>query len=242
MAKPQPSSHSREYGPLRLWRDDLAKICGACEARQLKIAFLADEMRFDNIDELIRHFGEQAILHELKMEAQSTSADRFTSATLDLDRMNASLFVSGGNIGSGVFFDVNNILNSRQLRWPFFYSQKFNLIMMLIQATPFAVKFIFNSNVLTASPVYGSFSILLVLWMLWSLYTNLRRHSAVMLIRRSDSPTFWRRNKDQFLIAAIAAILGALIGIVGTKVADRYWPQPEGTTLTNPAPSEQPNH
>ena len=112
----------------------------------MKLAFLADEMRFDNIDEVIRHFGDQAVLRELKMEAQSAPDDQFTRASLDLDRMNASLYVSGGNVGSGVFFDANNILSSRQLKWPFFYSQKFNLIMMLIQATPFAVKFIFNSK------------------------------------------------------------------------------------------------
>ena len=40
--------------------------------------------------------------------------------------------------------------------------------------------------------------------------------------RRATTESFVRRNKDQLVVTIIAAIVGAVLGVVGTKLIDKY--------------------
>jgi hypothetical protein len=48
-----------------------------------------------------------------------------------------------------------------------------------------------------------------------------RRPNLIVVARRRDSPSFLRRNKDQLLVAALSALLGAVVAVVLTFVVSR---------------------
>lgn len=46
----------------------------------------------------------------------------------------------------------------------------------------------------------------------WTLDIRIKKHSVIYLRRKSESPSFFRRNQDQIIIATFSAIVGAIIG------------------------------
>jgi hypothetical protein len=45
---------------------------------------------------------------------------------------------------------------------------------------------------------------------------DLKKHSTIVTRRRSEAPSFWRRNKDGLIVAAISATLGSALTLVAT--------------------------
>jgi hypothetical protein len=227
--KHNPSPYTRSFRPIVLWRDDLERIIAILVARGEDVEIIAEEYSFETVAELVHHFGTIHPLTVLEIKGQKPYA------TLDLGRLDARLFVSSRENGSGVFFELSKVLAAGQRRWPIIYSWPFILTLGWgNNVWPLLGKYItgweFRYAVLDWLVI--SFS-----WMIWAMFIRLRRTSVVHLARRSEAQSFSQRNKDQLIVAIISAIVGALLGVAGAKLADRIWltPDANGAPILTPS-------
>jgi hypothetical protein len=214
--KPRPSAHTKEFAPLILWRDDIEKIVAILAQDGKDVEILASESSFENVAELAEHFGVIRPLTDLRIAGMTPYA------ALSLSQFDARLLVSADDNGSGVFFELNKLLSSRQRRWPFFYSQPFLWMLVVLNfILPKLALLAFGSN----NGTYPALALTaaMISWMVWSLFINLRRHAVVRLTRHSESTSFFHRKKDELALVIISVVLGAVIGIVGTRVTDRIF-------------------
>jgi hypothetical protein len=200
------------FMPLVLWRDDLDRIVAILGKNGGNVELVASENSFETVAEMVDHFG---VIHPLS-SLQIKGRNPF--ASIDLDRIQARLYVTAEN-GSGVFFELSNVLAARQRRWPFLYSYPFLWILILLNLWPNLTKAVFG----WAGYMAVASSAVVLAWAGWIGFIRLRHHAVVRLARRVEAQSFWQRNKDPLIVAVVAAVVGALLGIAGTKLADKLW-------------------
>ena len=62
----------------------------------------------------------------------------------------------------------------------------------------------------------------LAIWVLWAVNIRLRSHSVILLTNRGSEKPFFQRNKDNLILAVIAALLGAVLGVGGTLIVNHF--------------------
>ena len=177
--------------------------------------FDACDYSFEALDELEKHFGSKD-----NIDLNIKSAKPYVS--ISLGKREARLYVDGSSPDlSGIFFELDKVLTSRQRRFPALYTFWFLLLINIF--TTATTIFIFNNIklpwdiTLTWSPI----SLVASAWGLWILYMRMWRHSVIRMQHRATANSFVRRNKDQLAVTIIAAIVGAVLGIVGTKLIEK---------------------
>jgi uncharacterized membrane protein YhaH (DUF805 family) len=213
--KRNPKPLTKYYMPLVLWREDLDEIASILQRREAVIQFEADDYSFEKLEELETHFGSKD-----KNELKITSTKPYVS--IELGNRRAWLYVSAESPdASGVFFELDKVLTARQRRFPTLYTYWFLWLFSILGGN--SISFILNY---TNSPrnitLLWSFVYLIIsVWFLWVLFVRRWRHSVITMRRRATTDSFVRRNKDQLAIAIIAAIVGAIIGVVGKNIIDK---------------------
>jgi hypothetical protein len=220
MIKRNPSPHTKSFPPLVLWRDDIEEIASVLKAHGSTVEIFAGEFAFEAVDELVERFGMIHPIFDLKMSGHPP----YTS--IDLNRFQSRLYVSGDSNGSGVFFEVSKILAARQRWFSVLYSQWFiwtiitlNIVLPLVLTS------------LRLSPAYWvvGLNVVVLSCISWAAFVNVRRHSVIHLERRIETKSFLQRKKDDIATIIISAIVGVTLGIIGTKLADKVWPASEGS-------------
>ena len=206
----------KEYMPLVLWREDFDEIISILKRRAAVTQFETDDYSFETLDELETHFGSKD-----KTELKIASSDPYVS--IELGNKAARLYVSGNNPNaSGIFFELDKVLTARQRRFPALYTY---WVLLLINIFSIATTIFMFNNIKAYSYItstWSAVSLVASAWGLWILYVRMRRHSIIRMRRRAATDSFVRRNKDQLTVAIIAAIVGAILGIVGTKLIDKF--------------------
>ena len=109
--KHTPQPLIKYFKPLALWRDDLEKLIAILARQGGAVELVAGEYTFQDVGELVGKFG--AIHHLSSLNIKG----RLPYANIDLDRLQARVYVSAeGAGGSGVFFEARNVLTSAQRR------------------------------------------------------------------------------------------------------------------------------
>ena len=207
----QKSSLSKSFGPLVLWLDDLEDIEARLQAYNPKLNIETEEYQFDSIAEFAEHFG-GTVQRSLQI---TTSYPSFVS--IELTPMSATMSVStSGENASGVFYDLNEILSSRQRGVPWLYSYWFLWIVV-------GISWVSTSWLpVNIDNWFHFFLFPFLIWILWIPYVRARRYSLIRVEHKGAAKSFLQRNRDQLAVAVIAAslgaVLGAILGIAGTKI------------------------
>jgi hypothetical protein len=230
--KHTPSSLSKNYKPLILWRDDLEEITSIIQRRGATLEIKHAEYSYETVEELEGHIGPRD-----QTEFKISGSKPYIS--IDLDSHRTSLYVGGGEPdASGIFFELDRVLAARQRRWPLLYSMWFcqSILLSLVAINVLA-------SHLQIAPWYvptflAVIQIAAMLWLVWAFFVGLIRHSIVRMERRATARSFLRRNKDQLIVAIIAAVVGAVLGILGTKLSEQITAKID--TKTNQPPASNP--
>ena len=214
--KRNPKPLTKYYMPLVLWREDLDEIASILQRREAVIQFEADDYSFEKLEELETHFGSKD-----KNELKIASAEPYVS--IELGPRGARLYVSASSSdASGVFFELDKVLTTRQRRFPALYTFWFICLLGIFGAN--TITFIINyTNSPRSIALAWSFIYLVIFaWTYWVLYIRMRWYSVIRMRRRATSESFVHRNKDQLTVAIIAAIVGAALGVVALKLWEIY--------------------
>lgn len=195
-------SRSKTYGPLVLWANDLAELL--YELKDCKgLEFIADDIRFDSVDEFVEECGGRT-----PTKIRINASDPYL--TIDLYPNWAQLYVSSSQLlASGLFLKVDSILTrcERKPRFLFSLFGTFSSVWIVLGVTNLPT---LKSSLYPIIVVYA----LVLTWMFFAGYINLRKFSTVHPVRRESRPPFIKRNADGIVIAILAALLGAGAGAV----------------------------
>ncbi len=194
-------SISKNYLPLRLDLDDLHAIEEVLKEATKEYQIDCGDFQFDSVDELAGKLKD-ATLRELEIKSLSPYL------RIELTKLFASVYVGSNEIDSaGLFHKVDSILRKARIPLFFLYSYysvwSLNIFIILLE-------FIHRSPVLD--------------WLFWGMllgvlrvgYVRLTRHSSVIVASTRLAGSFFRRKKDDLLLAVISGLVGALLGIAGT--------------------------
>ena len=202
--KKLPQSQSEDFHAVKLFSDDVKSIVDILREVSDKVEITAGEFSLDSADELSNI--PQRSLDRLYV------ASAEPRVSLDLTGYHCVLR-RGENTAEtrGTFEKIKELLRARRRRaWLLAMSD----LTMIILASVFMLSFFAGLFLgvpwlLVTSGVVFCALLVLVVWMLkW----GVRRQSIVILQNRSETPSFWERNRDPILVRVIPTLVGVIVG------------------------------
>lgn len=206
--KIKKQAHSERLTPVVLYLDDLERILEVLKGASEAVEISTLEYELGSLDEITNI--QKETLSSLSI------AIRNPYLSLEFKPYEISLFISEDTpISRGLFEKIKQLLHNRRrkLSWLITNDWVWVLAPYLI-ALPlgwFVVQGILSNNMHDvllgcALAVPGT----VLYWWTWQVSSN--KYSIIHLRRRTELPSFWKRNKDEILIAAISAIVGSIVG------------------------------
>jgi hypothetical protein len=154
---------------------------------------------------------------------------------IELNRLWARIYVGSSKAESaGVFYQIDRVLKLRQRRFGFIYRQAFIWTLIAINASFAALTL--GTKVKLPVDLRMTWNIFFVAAFSYISWVTLRKSAVIIAAKRSESVGFFVRNRDNLVVALIAAVVGAAIGIWGTNyfTGKENKGGGEGSSLTSP--------
>jgi len=202
-------SISKEYLPLILYLEDLSNIVQVLGDAGKSPKISTTEYSFESVAELQKQYG-SGDLTALRIESNSPHL------SIEMTCMAARLYVGSSQPeAAGLMWKINAILLRCRRRGSWLYSLPGSVGVGALLGSSIPILFLWDALAgLTAVLVWG-------FWMAWSFRITRRRYCLIILRPRSEVAGFVRRNKDQLVLAIIATVLGAILGVIGTLLTSR---------------------
>ena len=205
---------SKEYLPVKIYIDDLEKIVAILDDNSIKYSIQIDRYKYDTLVELINSSADRKT-QDLKIETSNPKM------TIEFHKMWAKIYVSVDDmLTTGLFHKIDEIINQSRRLIPFFYSLKFVWIVSII--LPIESLLLNHDGKLFPEYIDTTLSILWVLWLPRAIYVRLVKHSSIQLIRKEHVSSFFHRKRDDLILALLSAIVGAILGIIGTILTTEF--------------------
>ena len=210
----------KSYLPLSLYIEDLKALEDTLREVGAKVGINTTDHRFDSVAELKSECPVQKF-HQLEVKAP----DPYVS--LELLSFSATLYVgSSKTVSAAVFYKLDTILTNARRRPYFLYSYPFLWLSVLF---PWLLGRFVRSEI--SIPLM----LLILFWTIWGHFVRGSRHSTITLKSRAESRGFFSRNKDVLITNLISAVVGMILGIVGTLVVSHLLGQQPNKRMQLPA-------
>lgn len=189
-----PHSYSEKLKPVVLYLDDIQIIVDVFKEASENIEIVSSNYKFNDVDEL----------KELKREYINELTIHVNSPHISFDIRNSDGMLyssSGGVTERGVIQTIKTYIKLSNKHFSFFYSLIYPLIIFYTGVILFIIYdtgYYFNISIILM--VLGS-----ILY-LTNYYNNFYRKSYVYLCDRIDKPNFFKRKKDEVILASLSAL------------------------------------
>ncbi len=200
----------RSFLPVKLFIDDLELIEETLKTFSDNFIIETDEYSFESVKELQNNLKQQS-LRRLSISTENPSV------SISFRESFASLRVRSlpDNLNSdGLFSRLEEIICKREKGHKWIYSIVSYWIACLISVL---ISLSLPGKTFPVIFLWGLIAICTLLYFTL-LYINVKRHSIIWLTYSHDQKPFWKRNKDQLILATVSALLGCLSGIIGTLI------------------------
>jgi len=193
-----------DFKPVILYLDDLEEIVEILKELPNKVRILADDYELDSLDELQKINRDRLDMLIIKVVGPEASSPYISLNFLPND----ILFEVDEDTAAkrGIVEKIKEFLKGRRRK--LFWLTGNHLLAGA--TTGMSIWFFMPGKILLGCAVLS----LGLIWSWWSFKLRDKKWSVIHLKRRSDSPSFWKRNKDEIAIVVITAI----ISIVFTSI------------------------
>lgn len=200
-------SISIQFPPVVLYLEDLEEIEHVLVRDAKDLVIRCEGYEFDSTAELATKLDGKQI-HAMEFRADNP----YTS--IDFDPFSTRIHVGTSNVhGAGISHLIANILQRRTRSFRWIYKPW----------TPSLLLFgISIGSPLLPTPWNRLLYVLVFIWVLWSFWIDVKRHSIIRLVKRPAS--FFARNRDQLVITIISAVIGAILTMAATHLYSLLYP------------------
>lgn len=192
-------SYSEKLKPVVLYLDDIQKIVDVFKEASENIEIVSSNYKFNDVDELKELKKEY--INELKIHVNSPYI------SFDIRKSYVELYSSSSGVTEmGVIQGVKAYIKSSNNHFSIFYSLIYPLIFFytgLVLYILYDTGFYFNISI-------SLMTIGAILYFI-NYYNRFYRKSFIYLCDRIDRPNFFKRNKDDLILALISALFPILI-------------------------------
>ena len=176
-------SFLQEYVDWLYGLTDVNEIISIFDGGSIDIS--TDDYQFASIDEAKEHFNSRPI-HSFKISSTKPSA------SVEFGRMFAKSYVASSPTSLQLYHELDEVMKRCQRKPATLYKY---WAVFLAPQIPWATSFAWDPKV-GGFPVLVGLQLILLSWMLWVIFISLRSHTVVILKRRDEAPSFFRRNRD----------------------------------------------
>ncbi len=203
-----PKSIYRSLPLLRVYLDDLQEIENILKEHfDGKVEVRTKDYKIDSVEEL------------QKLKDTQINHIRFIGGTFDLD---VELKPDNGNIyctqdcplNRGIVSQIEELLLKRKRRFDINLAKLWWVALIYSLVTLFwFIKSGFSISIKVSLALTGG-SILIMTYYYYIWRADNRRHSIVILKHKTESPSFWQRNKDQIWLLLIGGVVGSFLTLL----------------------------
>ena len=205
-------SYSLDLDPVVLYIDDLEQIVSYFDESSIDVDISTDEYVLDNIQEL----------ENISTEILTSMTIKSSSPYISLKLYDNSLQVYISNddaISRGILEKIKQLLISRRRRTFFIYKTWFHSIYGAFGTLSWLIIITGLAKDNIPAILFGIiFAVIIYLMLKWSKKISFKKYCTIYLKKRIDTPSFWKRNRDQITIAIIAALTGGLVTLLLTWI------------------------
>jgi hypothetical protein len=202
--------------PSRLYLDDLNDLL-AVLAPLGEVEITADDYQADTLDDLLSLPAKP--LRKLKLDIVCLNGIMIT-----IDRGSGLLIPSGKSTEvKAALGDIQAIFSRRRRRVAGLLASQWFTVLASVGALVFGIIGVVNwAQKVHNLALSAALAILVIVNLgivIGSALISFRFYSVIIPRYRRDSSGFWVRNKDNLIVALASTLLGAILGVVGTLVA-----------------------
>lgn len=203
---------SRNFDPATVYLDDVERVYEIISAHSENVTIKTDEFEYDDIKEFIEDNKKREKIYDL------TISGHRPFASFSMTKNWASVSVNG-NDENGMFERLSSTLEKCKWRLWFFRKGLFVFIYWVIVnflVSNSEIAYSFLNHELVSEEVYNKtvsvLAISLLVWVAYWVWQAFLGSRAVLIMEvRGQQKNFFARNKDQLLVATIAAVFGGVI-------------------------------
>lgn len=205
---------SKEYLPVKIYIDDLEKVVAVLDDNSIKYSIETDFYKYDSLAELVNSSTDRNTKN-LKIQTANPYM------TIEFHKMWAKVYVSVDDmLTTGLFHKIDEIINQSRRLIPFFYSYYFVWLVNIL--LPIESALINRDGKLFPEYFDTTLYILWILWLARATYIRLVKHSSIQLIKKEHVSSFFQRKRDDLILALLSALVGAILGVIGTIFTTKF--------------------
>jgi hypothetical protein len=213
------SSYFEKFMPVTLYLDDLEEIIGYLKNVADNIFIETDEYEYKSLDELLSNTDCETI-YDLELASGDQKVNILTKITLNLETNRILLYRSDNEERlRGGFEKIKDVLKERERTYLRYLLIPWSVNATLIGLGLFVMKFWFYLPPFV-SPIAIFIMLVGCIGLVWYLVREKNKYSIIVLKRRSNQISFWKRYKDQIWLLVIGAIVGSVVTIITTYVSN----------------------
>jgi hypothetical protein len=199
--------------PVKIYIDDIEKIISLFDENKIKYTLQTDQYKYESLSELLDSKKEKSI-GSLKIQ----TFEPYIS--IEFEKKWAIIYVSSDETFiTGLFHKIDRIINQSKRIISFSYSYYFVWVLNFLLLT---IALINRGGKLYPQYIGISFSIISLFWISRIFYIRYVRYSSIQLIRKEHVSNFFQRKRDDLILSLLSALIGAILGIVGTILISKY--------------------
>jgi len=204
-------SYDEHLKPARLYMDDLEKIVDILRDLSSQIEISAEGYGIDNVRQL----------PDLKVDCLHSLQIRSREPYLSLEFKPSSiwLYIDRDDAASrGTFEKIKRVVSERRRGMTWLVQNSILVGLFTGASVPLMIWSKSSSGINWAMFALGVVVMILgALWIWYGFHDRFKRYAIIVPKYRVDSPSFFRRNADNILLAFVSAVLGALATFVISK-------------------------
>ena len=198
--------------PVKLYYDDILDLIEILKEGGGEIEIEADDYMLDSPDEILSI--EKPFFTKLEIRHLNPRI------SINFESNNIWLYAAEDTpVQRGLFGKVKSLLKEKQRTFATILQSSIYSGLYTGASTWFLFGLLFNETNKTRSIIIGLLMLCTgILWMALGHKSQFRYFSIIVPSKKKESLNYWQRNKDQIIVAFIAAALGIIGTIIVTKI------------------------
>lgn len=204
---------TKQHPPVKLYLEDIINLIDIFDINFDNVNVELGDYELSNKEDLLK-VNKDTQYKNLRISGRKTGCYVY----LELNEVNAEVSTSSDDVfAMGIFSKLNKYIEDNNKRFNVVsFNEKLVNILNILTVIAF-MALLLKTNDIALSISIGVLLMILVNLFTWNIHSYaIKNYSLLSLYNRVEDIGFFKRNKDQLIIAIFASLIGAITGVIGT--------------------------